>query len=81
MTGYTGTAAWKRGVAAAEADLALMPPDDGTIDVSLDRHGSGDDRPWFKLCLTCHRDRSTNMCACGQNGAGVQSVDQRSARA
>lgn len=54
----TDTDPWKRGVAAAEAALALKPPDDGTVDVSLDRHGSGDERPHFRMCLTCHRDRA-----------------------
>lgn len=62
---YTRTAAWERGVAEAEAALALIPPPDGTITVSLDRHGSGDDRPHFKLCLTCHNDRESTRCPHG----------------
>jgi hypothetical protein len=63
VTDYTQTAAWARGVALAESELALLPPDDGTASVSLDRHGSGEDRPYFKLCLTCHHERGSTRCA------------------
>lgn len=64
MIDYTRTEAWARGVALAKSGLAQIPPPDGTITVSLDRHGSGDDRPHFRLCLTCHRDRDSAMCRC-----------------
>lgn len=60
---HTQTEAWARGVAAAEAELALIPPDDGTVSVSLDRHRSGEDYPYFKLCLACHHERGSALCA------------------
>lgn len=62
MTDYTQTEAWERGVRLAEEHLALQPPPDGTVTVSLDRHGSGDDRPHFKLCLACHHERGSKFC-------------------
>lgn len=60
---YTQAEAWSRGVAAAEAELARQEPDDGTISVSLDRHGSGEDYPYFKLCLACHHERGSARCS------------------
>jgi hypothetical protein len=56
------TEAWARGIAEAERQLALQAPDDGTVSVSLDRHGSGEDRIYFKMCLACHRERGSTLC-------------------
>lgn len=62
MTDYTQTEAYHRGVELAADQLALQPADDGTLSVSLDRHGSGDDPVTFKMCLACHRDRTSSAC-------------------
>jgi hypothetical protein len=55
-------AAWQRGLAQAEADFALQPPDDGTLSASLNRYP---ERTSFKMCLTCHRDRESEACPHG----------------
>lgn len=63
-TDPTTTEAWRSGVADAVAAMAAMPPDDGTTTVSLDRHRTGEDRPYFKLCRTCHHPREAGGCHC-----------------
>lgn len=55
----TQTEAWARGVARAERQLALQPPDDGTISVSLVRYP---ERTSFKMCLACHWERGSARC-------------------
>lgn len=65
MTDYSQTKAWRRGIRLAADQLALQPADDGTLSVSLDRHGSGDDPVTFKMCLTCHEDRASGRCPHG----------------
>lgn len=59
---YTKTAAWARGLALAAEELALLPPDDGTMSVSLVRYP---ERTSFKMCLVCHNDRESARCPHG----------------
>lgn len=58
---YTTTEAWARGVELALAQLALQPPDDHTVSVSLDPPGHGD-RTYYKLCQLCGWDRRSESC-------------------
>lgn len=56
---YTQTEAWAAGVAQAERALALQPPDDGTLGVTLNRYP---ERVTYKLCRQCHHERGSRFC-------------------
>lgn len=60
---YTQTEAWMRGVELAKAQLALQPPDDHTVSVSLDPPGHDlYDRPYYRLCQLCGWARDGELC-------------------
>lgn len=65
MSGYVGSAAWARGVAAAEAALAgQVPPDETVVKVSLDPRDHSPDRDELVLCLLCGWPRAGARCTC-----------------
>lgn len=65
MTGYEGSAAWARGVAAAEAELAAqVPPDPTVARISLDPQDHSPDREELVLCLLCGWPRAGARCTC-----------------
>lgn len=67
---YTKTEAWAAGEAEALRQIALQPPDDHTISVSLDPPGHDPDREYFKLCLLCSHKRGSK--GCGHDASGEQ---------
>lgn len=60
MKDWTESEAWARGIAEAERQLALQPPADGTISVTLNRYP---ERVTYRMCLLCHRDRDSSLCS------------------
>ena len=57
-------AALARGRERAVAEMAALPPDDGTITVSVP-DAAKVDREYFKLCLTCGWRRGPGgRCSC-----------------
>jgi hypothetical protein len=60
----TGSPAYRRGVARAEAELAKVPPPDpDAVSVSLPLLYEGDTRDRFKLCRRCGWARP-GRCTC-----------------
>lgn len=64
---YTETQAWLDGVERAKEQLALQPPDDHTVSVSLDPPGHGD-RTYYKLCSLCGWARGSERCPHDETG-------------
>lgn len=63
---YTTTEAYKRGIEHAAAQLALQPPDDGTIRVTRDL-GVYEGREEFELCRLCGWARDSQRCPHGES--------------
>ena len=67
MTDWTESEAWARGIAEAERQLALQPPADGAISVTLNRYP---ERTSYTMCLLCHRERGSMLCPHGAGQTG-----------
>jgi hypothetical protein len=64
------TEAWQRGLERAKAELAKIPPPDGTVSVSSANDGHADlyNVPYFKLCKICGWGRKSDKCTCVEDG-------------
>lgn len=67
---YTQTKAWRDGVERARTQLALQPPDDHTVSVSLERGDPSDPGSveFIKLCKLCGWPRASKRCPHGPEG-------------
>jgi hypothetical protein len=77
MSEITQTEAYRKGVADAEARLALQPEPDHTVSVSIEGRTAWDDRTFYKLCQLCGWPRKSESCPHDQLGE-VQLVETRS---
>jgi hypothetical protein len=59
---YARSEAFRRGTEAAVARLALQPPDDHTVSVSVEGETSYDDRTFYKMCQLCTWPRASDLC-------------------
>lgn len=67
---YSTTEAYRRGIAYAEAQLALAETDH--MSVSVRRYGEDLGREWFDLCLICGWGRKSGRCPHAPPGVVAQ---------